>query len=1203
MDSYLPGAGFQLPFQRRLSRLYNDTKKSTDFLQEPVRSEEDPDVRALHRKLRIQKDRLVSWGLEWSDSSQSPEIDDSISEAGLSEVVASIMSTIKDTLAEAELLWLSSKRLVDSPRPSPDRKPPLVHWDKARFEDLVHDLTVSIDTLYDISRTRSSAAMRRRSPKSSRRATPFAEETRLFESSRVQTPRLINPRHLLKSSPLGSPQRQVVFLKKPPLVDLVPSTSTVPDAPLLLEYAPYDPMYVATGIMPEMVRFEKLSAALQQEPQRATGTWTGLPRLLGYFEDLLNSRIGLVYRFPFSFGAVVPTPFPEGPTLTLESLNDLLSRPEAEPPLEAKFKLAFNLANTVFDMHARGFAHGNLNDKNISFRVEAPAGDGKAHQSTDIRCPLVSSFDLFGEGNPSTDYYSHNNPPHRCRLTDERVLDLSSLGKVLLSIGLWTKFEILAPRLPDPPNVDTLFDRLAVRCGSLYVGAVWKCWDALHQEATSHVEPEALVYTIQACASRNLEACCFLDGMSRFERLIRPNQDMRQEASEPLKDEKASSSPPSFLKDEKASSSPSSFSGDRKISPASDEPVIPKPLEKPVSTDVKGHGTSRPPRISRNTSLMLRTDDLVNAVTKSETKIRLYPHVLIAPEVVEEWNSILMPKINQALQHFYRKHPESVEMSLESVGPSPAKAQPTVLVVCTSVGKVRAILKKRLAELFDGTATGFGLKVCKGHVLRSRGQPKPGKAPSARQKPPGLGLCHGLGSDDADNPEYYQERPNNGASIGAWIGDRHLPPVSFGGLVLVDDKPYGMTVHHMLDDPDQDFGHEDTTRSSATADVSWYSELDEKTRGDDDDDAYDLSDTESETYSESDLASDYDDEEDEEDEEDEFEPGDVPGVEPGCGEGYVVTQPALDDVNEGFFPCAETEDEDHLNTFGLGEVFASSGIRRKQANGLVHEVDWALFRFSDGRLPDDNYIPRAADASPCRARPDRHADVPLLRPTCVAPSSSLPGMEVQCVGRTSGVQTGYIMPALTSVKIYGRKSPSHTYQVTSSQSASGEDSGKSLGLPGDSGAWVVDRLHGQLCGHVLAWSQRKRVAYICPMEILLLDVAETLEANEIRLPGGEPVVTFGDAHDASRVAEIEDRVDEHDISEHLREEEDNGNEGGFSLSAVGVPSTQQSPGHGSPGVGVGTSSPIRLETSSELRGLANKLEELSAGPCRRISVS
>ena len=135
-------------------------------------------------------------------------------------------------------------------------------------------------------------------------------------------------------------------------------------------------------------------------------------------------------------------------------------------------------------------------------------------------------------------------------------------------------------------------------------------------------------------------------------------------------------------------------------------------------------------------------------------------------------------------------------------------------------------------------------------------------------------------------------------------------------------------------------------------------------------------------------------------------------------------------------------------------------------------------------------------------------------------------MEVQCRARTSGLQTGRILPALTSVKIYGRASPSHTYQVSGNVTPSTtlspgvssshhipqqhpQKHAKSphpLGIPGDSGAWVIDRRNGRLAGHILAWSERKQVAYICPMDILLLDIAETLEATEVRLPGGEAII-------------------------------------------------------------------------------------------------
>ncbi|EJP61252.1 HET-s/LopB domain-containing protein [Beauveria bassiana ARSEF 2860] len=85
METLLPAGGFQLPFQRRLSRLYNDTKKSSDFVQAlvPREKQQDPDSDPAH---------------------QAAKINESLSRAGLSEVVSSIMSTIKDILAEAEQL-------------------------------------------------------------------------------------------------------------------------------------------------------------------------------------------------------------------------------------------------------------------------------------------------------------------------------------------------------------------------------------------------------------------------------------------------------------------------------------------------------------------------------------------------------------------------------------------------------------------------------------------------------------------------------------------------------------------------------------------------------------------------------------------------------------------------------------------------------------------------------------------------------------------------------------------------------------------------------------------------------------------------------------------------------------------------------------------------------------------------------------------
>ncbi|KAK3302791.1 uncharacterized protein B0T15DRAFT_403550 [Chaetomium strumarium] len=1129
MDSFIPMGGVQLPsVGRRLSRLYNDTKKSSDFVKEPVHhaiAEADPEIKSLHRKLRIQKDRLVSWGLEWSDpSNQSAEvlIDSSLSKAGLSEVVGSIMSTIKDILAEAEPLWNSSRRLAGEREEPPKRgeKIRMVVWDKNRFEDLIRDLTTSIDTLYDLSRTRSSyaqpsAAVRERLS----RPSPAAEDLRPFESSRIQTPKQIDPASLtnlrsMQAEPMTEraeqERREIVFMSRQAYAELTQTAGgRQPHAPLLLEYATFDSIYSMTGISPPMTRFEKLSAGLQSEPQRSPGSWTGLPRLLGYFEDFQNSRFGLVYQFPRMFNPVTYEHLTQNPLYNLCSLADLLARPDFEPTLEAKYRLAANLANTVFDMHARGITHGNLVSENISFCNAVgtdPEVSGITQGEVDIRRPLISSFDLFSdpqlqEAPRPFSLYKHPLDPRNsvhsplANNADSKTFDLYSLAMILLSIGLWTKLENLVPSMESPTLPESILKQLANRCTTLYAKAVETCWNAVDQEMSGAHTTEEVVYRVQFKASRYLEACCILDSVSALEERLR------------------------------------------------DDLGEPRPAPQPTTTAGPSEG-SQPEQSEAATAVPARSQsmrsDLVSPATPSQEadasakpskKMRLYPHIPLSPEIVEKWDTVFMPQINSALRHFYRKNPESVEISLESIGESPHKTRPTVLVVCTSVQKVKAILKKKLGNnLFDGTA-GVGLKVCQGRVLRSR------KEPASRSM--AKSADDGREEVVAANPD-YQERPKNGASIGAWIGDRHLPPVSLGGLIMVDDRQYGMTVHHMLDDPDQVVaaGNEGAPRSMARGVpdlAAWYAQQQQQSESDPDssgteDYACEFTDSDSDTLSESAITSDYSEEEEEEDEDEQYtEPGDIPGIEPGCGDGYIITQPALDDVPDGFYPSAETQDEDHLDTYTVGEVYASSGIRRRTENGLLHEIDWALFEFSEDRLPEGNLIPHVGPSSASfKSRrfswEDRHnsdtadEEATVIHPTSVVPSSSLAGLEVQCMARTSGFQTGLILPAVASVKIYGRTSPSQIYQVsgittqsphTHTHTHPSPNSKRTynlpMGIPGDSGAWVVDREEGAVCGHILAWSERKRVAYICPMDVLLLDIAETLEASEIRLPGGEVI--------------------------------------------------------------------------------------------------
>jgi serine/threonine protein kinase len=529
-----------LPFQRRLTKMYTDTKSSYDFVKEPVQAAEDPELLQLHRKLRIQKDRLVSWGLEWSDPSQSPDIDESINKAGLSELVGSVMSTIKEILAEAEPLWQSSKRSSDESRPiqekNVDRKQSLITWDKSRFQDLVRDLTMSIDTLYDLSRTRQSARKTqsmKQSDSSSSLAKVHAVEERLFESNRIQTPKQINPATLvwprdMKGILSGMLQpakshRQIVFMRRPTSVPdpRKQHGQQLPLLPVLLEHAPYDPIYSITGIAPSLSRFEKLFAALSQSYISTGKTISGLLNLIGYFEEADNSRFCLLYALPSHFGPV-DIESPRMPSITF--LSDMLFNP-FEPTLEIKYRLAHNIATAVFDLHSKGIVHGNISPSNVVFiehqsRARSRTAGDSGH--INMRQSFLSSYDLFSDNatdsteNTSTSLYKHPLDPRNTRYThltsDSKSLDLYSLAMLLLEIGLWTSLSDIFPTMTTiPENPTAIFKQLATRCGSLYMKAVQACWRAPEDELSQRARADVMHQKTFWKVSKALQTCCALD--------------------------------------------------------------------------------------------------------------------------------------------------------------------------------------------------------------------------------------------------------------------------------------------------------------------------------------------------------------------------------------------------------------------------------------------------------------------------------------------------------------------------------------------------------------------------------------------------------------------------------------------------------------------------------------------------------------------
>lgn len=87
---------------------------------------------------------------------------------------------------------------------------------------------------------------------------------------------------------------------------------------------------------------------------------------------------------------------------------------------------------------------------------------------------------------------------------------------------------------------------------------------------------------------------------------------------------------------------------------------------------------------------------------------------------------------------------------------------------------------------------------------------------------------------------------------------------------------------------------------------------------------------------------------------------------------------------------------------------------------------------------------------------------------------------------------------MSLVRLRGRQSFSTSWTVEGG-----------FGIPGDSGAWVYDPVSGGLCGHVLAWSDKSKTAYIAPMEVLFEDIRGRLGARCVELPVPEGVSRAG----------------------------------------------------------------------------------------------
>ncbi|TKA22787.1 hypothetical protein B0A50_07889 [Salinomyces thailandicus] len=1224
-----------------LTKLYSDTKKSA-LTSNDAHTSANEQFPALHRKYRIQKDRFITWGLAWGDEGKGPDgnIDDAVAGAGLTETVDSVLRNIKDVIEEVEAIQRASlpqhtfthtgEKVTTSPKPAT--------FDQARYQDLLYDLTTSIDTLYDLSSSRRAIARgehpsftstsTERSFGNSGKPTPmlksllrtpsFTSETTLVNPASFQRPTLspyagLPPRIELSAlrlpeegpppyEPLGVPSttRFVGRLIRSKISETlqVALGSGAPEVPVLVEYSNFDSIYRDTHVPPPLQRLEALAAHYQPMRPESQSDLS----LLGFFEDPVQPRIGLVYDVPYSIqNRLQGTNETAAQNLAPVSLLKMVqkaskSQPQnsdsVTPSLEHRFRLAQRLVEQTYALHACGTPHGNINSNSVVFAMVA----GETFRPQHAQAPLFASFDIFsrfsveGVHKPANfNIYRHpEDSSHNSERDTEADIrhDFYALALVLLEIGLWTPLgDLYKPKytLADfKLRIEKLWiPKLAARCGSVYMRVVETCFRMVD-------DPELSGYTTDGVYEQllsKLRRCCFLDeaddganghgelGHGRSASAAKNSapfsgsqvSKQRSEPSELLRSQSVDVSAPStpYWSSPKTSSTdarPASRAQlSRQASLRTKDPAIRRIAMNPSLKEFKRKVTliqrrwraHRARRISQafgnvEESQQMDASTIANLAGDAhvqKTKRQRWPCLELPQLAKHEWEQKYCYQLLKLCEKALKSSAESSHISLTMYGETPETARPTFLITCEkSAAKIKHTLKRH----FRYDTAMFDIRVKSGECIRRcRRAKKHGDSAAYRS----MAITGSL--DKAANPD-YQERPVCGASIGAYKDEEHLPPVSFGGVVLVDGVAYGMSVHHMLESNEEEVNEEQADAGAAHDDDSDTSSI----RSSDNISIYSHSDDESTIRPPSTLSDD--------DELPDVSEGDVAGITPDDYDEVSVTQPALDDaidcdlhVDEGSDSDSDSGiDEDHLLSYKLGQVHASSGLKRSTishqegfksiAQSLPQEIDWALFALLPPRVHPYNVVKGGAkytSSTTIDISKDSHKDT---YPTSIKPTADLACAKVHCLGRTSGLADGTISSTMDLVKIHGRRTFSASWTVDGA-----------FGVGGDSGAWVVSNDDGRVCGHVLASKQGR--TFICPMELLLEDIRATLGAGVVELPARAVKAASGvaEAKKKRNAAKAERKVEE--VLGALRLEEREGGSGGGGGAVGGGVALPRSP--------------------------------------------
>ncbi|KAF2787482.1 hypothetical protein K505DRAFT_379556 [Melanomma pulvis-pyrius CBS 109.77] len=347
------------------------------------------------------------------------------------------------------------------------------------------------------------------------------------------------------------------------------------------------------------------------------------------------------------------------------------------------------------------------------------------------------------------------------------------------------------------------------------------------------------------------------------------------------------------------------------------------------------------------------------------------------------------------------------------------------------------------------------------------------EAMNGRQEQRPSSIQSDIGPSDKNDAQtvdfHFYEKPMCGASIGAYRDGKHLPPCSLGGIILVDSEPYGMTVVHLLDDPNKsEEGLVEETYEGDGVVEQWAS----WNRAGLSDSGFDYK-----------------------------LDRDIRGNQLGIEHGIPVTQPSVNDLLDGFDPIPDRKDDYYINTYTLGHIHTSS--TSWNLNGeIANQMDWALIKISPERLQAYNIIQGGKKFCKKKAfapelplhhdYADLHEKNQHEYPTEVADSSDLGGRKVHWFGRTSGLQSGVIQDSKSKIRGMGPPGVIPFWDLKKIVQGN-------CAREGDAGAWVVDD-ESRVCGYIVASDYDSKTTYFRPMDVAFRDIRKVLRAKTVCLP-------------------------------------------------------------------------------------------------------